>query len=99
MNQPTRKPKFGGAIPLRPTENDTATQFVIAAPGKNTYPWQETQVRADLTVQLNTRVPEDLALMIEWISYNTKESKREFTERALRALVAETFAKLNLPLS
>lgn len=61
------------------------------------YPWQEPHVREDLTVQLNTRQPERLMLMVEYLAAEDGISKRELVETALLEHIAREFKRRGLP--
>lgn len=61
------------------------------------YPWQGPNVRDDLTLQLNTRQPERLVLMVEYVAAEDGISKRELVEKALEEFIAREFKRRGLP--
>ena len=57
------------------------------------YPWQLPHVRNDLTVQLNTRLNEPLALKLEYLAAEDGLTKREVVEAALEDYLAREFKR------
>jgi len=72
-------------------------RFVAVAPGKLTYPWQDSKIRSDLTVQLNVRQPEDLMVRVDWFCTQTGVTKRDFVEQALRSAISAELDKMGVP--
>ena len=58
-----------------------AVRQVIAAP------WKAPHVRQDLTVQVNVRLPEPLALKLKHVSHMTDRQKQELVAEALGPLL------------
>lgn len=71
--------------------------FIEAAPGKRTLPWMGPNVRSDLLVNVNVKLPERLVLQLHWLAAERDEHKRAIVERALSELMERELAARGLP--
>lgn len=94
----TKKP---GIPPLPPSKAEkpappSVEKFVLGAPGKTRFPWENPGVREDLMVQLNVKQPEKLMVQADWFAWQLRISKREFVEDAIRAYVGIKMAEFGI---
>jgi hypothetical protein len=83
----------------RPTRAEDFIAGATAAPGvvRPDLPWTAANVRDDLRVQLNARVPERLALQCDYLARRIDKRKQDIVEIALRAWVQQQLKELGLP--
>lgn len=60
-------------------------------------PWLDPRVREDVALQLNTRIPEPLALKLDYLSRETRTSKQALVIEALQSYLARELRRLGLP--
>ena len=61
-----------------------------------TLPWTAPAVRRDLRLPMNTRLPEDLLLKIDFVSERTGKLKQELVEEALGPWLRAELEKLGV---
>lgn len=71
-------------------------EFIKAAPGKTTFPWEEPHVRDDVMLQVNVKQPERVMLQIEWLADQMKTTKRAVIERALKEFAQRELKRLGI---
>jgi hypothetical protein len=57
-------------------------------------PWKAPHVRQDVTVQLNVRIPEPMALKLKHVTSMTDQQRQDIVARALGAVLDEELLKL-----
>ncbi|CAB4137878.1 hypothetical protein UFOVP326_113 [uncultured Caudovirales phage] len=83
-----------------PTGVPRPQAFVDEAPGKagrTTYPWQRAGIRADVSVQVNVKLPEPLMLAVGHLAYQEGLTKREIIEAALQEWMQREAQARGLP--
>ena len=83
--------------PAAQRAQDPADSFVGAALGKSArLPWEHPMVRSDLSLAVNTRLPERLKLQVDWLAAQKQIPLRQVVEEAVRAYIAREFASLGI---
>jgi hypothetical protein len=83
----------------RPTHAEAfiAGATATSAPARPDLPWLAPNVRDDLRVQLNARVPERLALQCDYLAQRQGKRKQDIVEIALKAWIQQQLKALDLP--
>lgn len=89
--------KMPGRRPPRSAEEFVAEATAIPTPPRQDLPWLDPRVRPDLRVQVNTKIPEPLALKYSYLAMRLGMRKQDAMEAALSSWAAEQLKALGLP--
>lgn len=76
---------------------DFVAEATAASVPRRDLPWLDPKVRPDLRVQVNTKIPEPLALKYSYLALRLGMRKQDAMEAALTAWAAEKLRELGLP--
>ena len=80
-----------------PTPGDKVSTTAVKARLSELYPWEEPQVRQDVTKVFNLRLPEPYLLKLKYLAEHTPDSRQQFCLKVLLPAIDAQIEVLTQP--